>query len=79
MFSCFNNQEVIEQEFHAAISAEKPAASPPSKTISIPSDHDAELGGNDDDNKKRKIDVQTKVVGAINEIEILETSFGVSE
>lgn len=81
-------QEVIEQEFHAAISAEKPTPStishhaPPSAplpsaahggiTSSEGKRTDAELG------EKMPVAVSTQKIGQINDVEILETSFGVS-
>lgn len=84
---------MIEQEFHAAISAEKPTTinpSAPSQQSSQPppplSQHthvhsmasegkrtDAELG------EQVPSTVCTQKIGRINDIEILETSFGVSE
>lgn len=79
---------MIEQEFHAAISAEKPTTST-STTSSAqpppqPSSHeahvnsegkrtDAELG-----EQLSTTTVRTQKIGSINDIEILETSFGVS-
>lgn len=99
------NQEVIEQEFHAAISAEKPGAatvptgtttvvSPPTGSLKSPSSAigDAETGGGgavtiplmlDEQTKARArkpipVPVKTKIVGELNEVEILETCFGVS-
>ncbi|XP_063702212.1 gamma-aminobutyric acid receptor subunit alpha-4 isoform X4 [Culicoides brevitarsis] len=110
--------EVIEQEFHAAISAEKPAAatgvvpivgagtSPPpplsgsgavltSKSPSSVAAARSPVGGDDaeigaamplmiDEQKPRarvaaRTPVQTKIVGNVNDVEILETCFGPGE
>uniref|UniRef100_A0A336LYA0 CSON004372 protein n=1 Tax=Culicoides sonorensis TaxID=179676 RepID=A0A336LYA0_CULSO len=82
--------EVIEQEFHAAISAEKPSVAvqptpilPPQPASQKSSSafprstttDDAEIGGID----SRKSVVKTKVLGELNEVEILETCFGPGE
>lgn len=80
---------MIEQEFHAAISAEKPTSVHLAPTLNVsaplidPSQKspekklcdDAECGGS---SRKRLSAISTQVVGAINDVEILETTFGVS-
>lgn len=85
---------MIEQEFHAAISAEKPVAPPITPALLALHDQpvpaaghklrtsktpekkafDAERG----ESRKRLSAVSTQVVAEINDVEILETTFGVS-